>query len=204
MGEDVKGEFFLIAAIVIVVTLILLRELFVAYYAVQLAEQHTAKELAGSLERLAKEYELLVEVVCKPSLLCQNVNLYFQDFSSKVKESVDLLYVLVVYNSSAEQAEFILGNYLWRNLRLRITLTNGTTTLSTNYLLDQGETREFALGPIAGETNLTIHYSYIETERKELVELNLTRDLAALYLDLEKSVGDDFLRRKYFYQKLLS
>ncbi len=199
-----KGQFFVIAAIVITVTLILLRELFVAYYAVQLAEQHTARELANSLENLVREYELLVEVVCKPVSLCSNANLYFQDFSSKVKESVDVFYVLVSYNSSAAQAEFTLGNYLWRNLNLKITLTNGTTTLSTNYQLDQGETREFALGPIAGNSNLTIYYSYIKAERKELLELNLTRDLAALFLDLEKSVGANFLRRKCFYQKVLS
>lgn len=139
-----KGQMFIIAAIIMITGLIALKTLFSAYQATEEKRYHEAAIYNDNLRNIEHEYENIISIGSRqPSVNSSTVH-YLNDFSSFLQSEdsgLKIFYVYIFRNETGNNIQFSAGNYM------HTTINVNASTETEGYNLQ-----------IADRTNSTVYF----------------------------------------------
>jgi hypothetical protein len=116
--------------------------------------------------------------------------------------SITTLFFFGLFNSSSNELNFSVGNFLDDTISINITITNGTSTVTkTSTILNKNIFNDIVT--MSGITNITLNYDFNDENRIDTLKVNLSTTKLYLFVDLRMEYQDKILRKKHFYKKRL-
>jgi hypothetical protein len=193
-----KGQMFLIAAIIMITGLIVLKTLFSAYEATEERRFQESVLLYERLKNIEHEYEYIISTGARQPNINGSTLAYLSNFSSYLRgedTNFRILYIYFFRNETAGKTTVSAGNYL----KETINLTLNTTAENYNILLADGGKATRQYQTTAGQPHdISIIY-YIGNdeyvERFSIPGVNMT----AGFFDISVESTGSVLRKKEFY-----
>jgi hypothetical protein len=198
-----KGQMFLIGAILIIVSLVLLRNLMGVFMTAQEEEAGESIVLDAELRNIKGEYNYIIGIATQQAT--PNVsaisNLY--NISDLIRNDKDakILYMLVYVNGTNQRYTVVVGNFLNDRINATVNVTDSTTTGSAfgNVNDKINVTAEFF--PNTNITiNVTLNYTLQSNNISEVIKANIgTRNHFSLFYDITLESGNALVRGKDIY-----
>ena len=195
-----KGQMFVAAAVVIIVGLLLMKNLFSLYSTVE-EKRHQESLLPGNrLDNIEKEYEYILGISAMQGGRGNGVE-YLSNFSNYLRDDTndfEGLYVFVVTNSSSHTYSITVGNFLRDKINATINVTDSTPTMVGAEIGDRlNHTWEFQSS--AMQVNITLIYDFQNSRMIEQFSVNTGKNVTFGFFDIMLQ-SDLFLRKQFQYQ----
>lgn len=160
-----KGQFFIIAAIVIATGLAMISGLLNIY---KISETSAGEQMDVGwdiLKNIMKEYRFITRVAAVQADPNKSAVQYLSNFSLNIREQQNarILWLAIFMNGTSQEYYVNVGNFMQKRVLLSISVTNSIPSSVSTYLNDLN-TASFNFSPQAsGLINLTVRY---ETEDK--------------------------------------
>ncbi len=199
-----KGQFFILAAVVMAVSLLMIKDMFDAYLTIQTTEHQSLLYTREVLDDILGEYDYIVETAACKNAIVDEAEAYLSDFTSKLAEEnpITMLFFFSAFNSSSGHLNFSVGNFLGDVVSVNITITNGTTTVTKKSVIADRAVFNSDV-TISGVANITLSYEFCGEERSDTLKLDLSATKLYLFIDLKMEYQDKTIRRKHVYEKRL-
>ena len=151
-----KGQMFLIAAIIIAIGLIFMKNMLGIYITLS-EERFIESDISGKkAENIKSEFRYIT------GLSAANLNItYFYNFSEYASEDADVLYVIAFVNGSTQRLDVTLGNFLKAGINYTINATSASSGFSGSLNHRSNITYNFAAAN--GTANVTLNYTAISS-----------------------------------------
>jgi len=196
-----KGQFFIIAAIVITVTLVMIRTLISSYSAAEITTHEETKILGRQLENIKGEYEYIVGTASMQNDVNSSLSQNLANFSSYIRDQLDseILWVAIYFNSSNQNYSVIVGNFLQDNIEINLTISNSTSHTEAISLGDKSiGSRSFN---ITGDVNLTLSYTLKDESREDIISFTLSDNSTIGFFDISLLSDNLKVRTKDLYER---
>lgn len=199
-----KGQMFLIAAILVVIGLIMLKNLLGVYSTGEETRFQETQILGKQLNNIINEYKYTLAVAAAQENVTNSSINYTENLSTYLRKDIDseILYALVFVNSSNQKYYITLGNYLNDRINATIDVTDSTPSSSAIGILEDrtNSTTEFQSG-INGTVTITITYIRQGTEFVETfpIVVSSSRNLIKGFFDVKIKNEETFVRIKDTY-----
>ncbi|MCD6092605.1 MAG: hypothetical protein J7J38_01120 [Candidatus Aenigmarchaeota archaeon] len=196
-----KGQFFIIAAIIITVTLVMIRTLISAYSAAEITTHEETKILGRQLENIKGEYEYIVGTASMQNDVNSSLSQNLANFSSYIRDQLDseILWVAIYFNSSNQNYSVIVGNFLQDNIEINLTISNSTSHTEAISLGDKSiGSRSFN---ITGDVNLTLSYALKDESREDIISFTLSDNSTIGFFDISLLSDNLKVRTKDLYER---
>lgn len=209
MGPDIKskGQFFIIAAIIIVLSLIIIRGLLGIYSTAETNENEKSKIENMKLSNLKGEYEYIIGISSVKADPNYSMNLYLSNFSEYVRgnEKSKILWISIFVNGSNQKYYVVAGNYLQNGISINMTPTNTTPSFANLNLSDMATGSYTFSSLINGTVNFTITYSFEGSIIQDtfLFSVSNTSSTAGFF-DISLFNEGLKVRTKHLYQRMIS
>ena len=201
MRMNKKGQFFIIAAIVITVTLVMIRTLISSYSAAEITTHEETKILGRQLENIKGEYEYIVGTASMQNDVNSSLSQNLANFSSYIRDQLDseILWVAIYFNSSNQNYSVIVGNFLQDNIEINLTISNSTSHTEAISLGDKSiGSRSFN---ITGDVNLTLSYTLKDESREDIISFTLSDNSTIGFFDISLLSDNLKVRTKDLYER---
>ena len=200
-----KGQMFLIGAILIIISLVLLRNLLGVFTTAQEEEAGEAIIADMELRNIKNEYNYLAGIASRNLNLTPNVsainNLYNISDLIRNDKNVKILYVLAFVNGTNQRYTVTVGNFLNDRINATVNVTNSSTSgFYFGNINDKiNVTAEFL--PNANVTvTITLNYTLQDNNITEIMKANVgTRNHLSLFYDITLEGSDFAVRTKDVY-----
>jgi len=196
-----KGQFFIIAAIVITVTLVMIRTLISSYSATEITTHEETKILGRQLENIKGEYEYIVGTASMQNDVNSSLSQNLANFSSYIRDQLDseILWVAIYFNSSNQNYSVIVGNFLQDNIEINLTISNSTSHTEAISLGDKSiGSRSFN---ITGDVTLTLSYTLKDESREDIISFTLSDNSTIGFFDISLLSDNLKVRTKDLYER---
>jgi len=196
-----KGQFFIIAAIIITVMLVMIRTLISAYSAAEITTHEETKILGRQLENIKGEYEYIVGTASMQNDVNSSLSQNLANFSSYIRDQLDseILWVAIYFNSSNQNYSVIVGNFLQDNIEINLTISNSTSHTEAISLGDKSiGSRSFN---ITGDVNLTLSYALKDESREDIISFTLSDNSTIGFFDISLLSDNLKVRTKDLYER---
>ena len=138
-----KGQMFIIAAIIVSISLILLKEYFGVFSIIEEKRHQNAESLSEKTANIQVEYMNIVNVAVENSDVNASAVGQLYNFSQYLRqeESIEILYMFVYVNKSRNEMQVSLGNFLGDTIDVLLNTTGTVFSEQTATLFDK-ETAE--------------------------------------------------------------
>lgn len=181
-----KGQFFIIAAVIILIGFILLKNslgIFDTLVERRIVESSMMNKQAVNI---LNEYKYLSGVASLQNNVNGSAIEYLSNFSSFMRDDrdVEILYVFVYMNDSANTYSITLGNFLNDNINASINVTTSTPQ-SVNFTLNdkRNTTYNFAVSS-DGILDVNLTYRRIDTLVTEKLSVDSRKNMTSFFIDL--------------------
>jgi len=201
MRMNKKGQFFIIAAIVITVTLVMIRTLISSYSAAEITTHEETKILGRQLENIKGEYEYIVGTASMQNDVNSSLSQNLANFSSYIRDQLDseILWVAIYFNSSNQNYSVIVGNFLQDNIEINLTISNSTSHTEAISLGDKSiGSRSFN---ITGDVTLTLSYTLKDESREDIISFTLSDNSTIGFFDISLLSDNLKVRTKDLYER---
>ena len=201
MRMNKKGQFFIIAAIVITVTLVMIRTLISSYSATEITTHEETKILGRQLENIKGEYEYIVGTASMQNDVNSSLSQNLANFSSYIRDQLDseILWVAIYFNSSNQNYSVIVGNFLQDNIEINLTISNSTSHTEAISLGDKSiGSRSFN---ITGDVTLTLSYTLKDESREDIISFTLSDNSTIGFFDISLLSDNLKVRTKDLYER---
>ena len=181
-----KGQFFIIAAVIILIGFILLRNSLGIFDT--LAERRIVESSMMNKQaiNIMNEYKYLAGTASLQNDVNKNAIDYLYNFSSYLRDdrNVEILYVFVYMNDSANTYSVTLGNFLNDNINASINVT-ASTPQSVNFTLNnkKNATYNFAVSS-DGIISINLTYRRIDTLVTERLSIDSRKNMTSSFFDI--------------------
>src|SRR3989344_956540 len=200
-----KGQMFLIAAVFIIISFFVIRNVLDIY---NVFEENRSQEIRTEdlqTKNLVREYEQAAGAASMQSNANRSAQDYLFNFSSFLRNTRDarMLYLFAYSNSTTAKYSVVLGNFLNDNVNATISATNSDPVTAQFVLADRrNATAEFIfLGNGTVELNLT--YTVRNEVRKDLLNITVQspRLFMTLFTDITLEGNNIIVRHKDIYNR---
>ena len=181
-----KGQFFIIAAVIILIGFILLKNslgIFDTLVEKRIVESSLMNKQAVNI---ANEYKYLAGVASLQNDVNRSAIDYLYNFSSFLRDDrdVEILYVFVYVNDSANTYSVTVGNFINDNINASINVT-ASAPQSVNFTLNDKKnvTYNFAVSS-EGIININLTYRRIDTSVTERLSIDSRKNMTSFFIDL--------------------
>jgi|SRR3989344_1004340 len=181
-----KGQFFIIAAVIILIGFILLRNSLGIFDT--LAERRIVESSMMNKQaiNIMNEYKYLAGTASLQNDVNRSAIDYLYNFSSYLRDdrNVEILYVFVYMNDSANTYSVTLGNFLNDNINASINVT-ASTPQSVNFTLNnkKNATYNFAVSS-DGIISINLTYRRIDTLVTERLSIDSRKNMTSSFFDI--------------------
>ena len=195
-----KGQFFVLAAIIIVLSVIAVKTLIISSRSVPLGKTEFADKI---LENVEKEYENIVGIAAMQSNVNASLVEYLTNFTNYLRNDRDceVLWIAIYHNSSQQDLSLSVGNFLQSKINLTLIL-DGATPSSATFSLDDESIGYQKFSTSSNTINITISYSLRGENRQEKIMLDVSKDFAYGFFDI-KIKEEDFEARNIGTKRVL-
>lgn len=202
-----KGQMFIIAAIIIAVSLILLKEYFVVFDIIEEARFQQSSSLAEKARNIKDEYKNIVNIALQQESVNESAKIFLKNFTEQIRDEVDALYIFAYVNATRHEIYLLVANYLGDRIDMVVNATN--TVFPEKFFDDiqEKESREtvFYFYPgFEGVVNIRIEYEIQDEIVKEEIPINVSQENQALFFDVKIRSSTSMLRVKDVYAPTLS
>jgi hypothetical protein len=202
-----KGQFFIIAAIIIVMSIILIRGFLDIYSTSESSLNEMTKIEDMKIENLEKEYEYSLGIASLAADPNASATLYLSNLSYYIRsqENAKILWLAVFVNGGDQKYSVVVGNYLQRSISLNISATNSTPSSASLTINDMANTSYNFTSLINGTINLTLSYIVDDNTIQNTFQL-LVGNVSSTTGFFDISLLSDSLkiRTKKVYQRFIS
>lgn len=193
LGFSSKGQMFIVGAVVFVIGLFLIKNMFSVYSMVEEKRYQESILIDKELKNIAKEYEYITGIASMKGN-DSGIN-YLEDFSLRLRNESDfrIFYVFIYVNITNQKFSSTVGNFL--NDNINVTL-NSTNTFIFQLNDKTNATREFSASTL---TNLTITYKIKNSIVTEKLLVDASKNFTALFYDIMLD-ENGMVRTKNYYK----
>lgn len=171
-----KGQFFLIAAILMVISLIMIKGLLGVYSS---GETHANMNMNiddKQLDNINGEYEYAAGMASLTSDPNQTLNQYFSNFSEYIRGEKDfrVLWVTVFVNGTNQKYYLNAGNYIQNKISLNISVTNSTPSGVLMEIPDMTTKSASFDSDINGTINISLRYLIGGIEKENIFQIKIS------------------------------
>ncbi|MDI6720995.1 MAG: hypothetical protein QMD85_01300 [Candidatus Aenigmarchaeota archaeon] len=200
-----KGQMFLIATILILVTFFALRNMLDVYDVFEEKRSQEIKTENFQIRNMVKEYEYTAGIASMQPDVNRTAQDYLFNFSTFIRDvsDVKVLYVFVYSNSTTGKYSVVIGNFLSDNVNGTINATNSQPS-SFQFLLRNKRdiTKEFNF-TVNGSAELNLTYTTKNEVRRDTMNITLQSPgyFASLLTDITAEGNDIKVRYKDIYNR---
>lgn len=202
-----KGQFFIIAAIIITISLIAIKSLLGFYSTEETISAESMRIIDKQLENIRNEYEYITGIALTKTDVNSSLYLYLSNFSNFIREDRDAraLWIAISANGSNQKYNLLAGNYMKTPVSVNITLTNSTPASILLNLSDRSVGSSNLSSQINGSINMTIRYAFEGYQNEELAQFEISEiNSTTIFIDLMINDGETRVREKSIYSAKLS
>jgi len=182
-----KGQFFVFAAIVLILTIISAKSLMVSINSIPILDVTSVDRMVENVGTefknilLFKDYDSFVDHVT--------------DFSKKIRNDNDfkVLWILCKYN---ETFNISVGNFLGEKIDGNLSLVGLSPSL-VSFSLDSGSVSNYTFTKTSDSVSITISYTFSGGNRKETIVLDASRPFIYGFFDVSLKSGNYEFRKIY-------
>jgi hypothetical protein len=199
--KGLSGQMFLIAAIMVVIGLLLLKNLTGIYDTAEEKRYQESTMLKGQLKNIMSEYKKIVGVASMQQSPNGSAIAYLANFSDFLKNDagMDVLYMLAYSNNS--KYSVTLGNFIGDKINVTLTASN-STPLVWSLILNSSTnaTKEFTSS--GSLVNITLTYVIKTSVVREKMPVFLSNKKFIIgWFDIIIKDDESFLRSKDIYNR---
>ncbi len=209
MGDTMKkGQMFIIAAIIVSISLILLKEYFGVFSIIEEKRHQNAESLSERMANIQAEYMNIVNVAMENSDVNASAIGQLYNFSQYLQqqEDIEILYMFVYVNKSRNEMQVVLGNFMGDTIDVLLNTTGTVFSEQTATLFDK-ETAEmlFYIQPEYDSlVNITLEYELQDEFVIERASIDASGNSQLLFYDFAVSSGASSSRVKDVYNPVLN
>ncbi|MFH0832697.1 MAG: hypothetical protein V1900_03200 [Candidatus Aenigmatarchaeota archaeon] len=195
---SLKGQMFLVAAILVVIALVALKNLFGIYATTEEKRFGESSLLDKQMKNLKNEFRAVVGVAAlQNDANVSGIN-HLYNFSNLIKSDAKLLYVFVFNNATSQRFAATIGNFL--NDKINVTLNATDSGLGYNFVVDDEKniTKIFQ-STINGTVNLTFIYEIRGENVTEAFRITTDKNLVFAFFDVQLEDSRALVRSKDIY-----
>jgi len=204
LKSKTKGQFIVVGAIVIIVSLIMIKDLLGVYSTIQTTSYEETKILEKQLENIKNEYEYIVGIASMQSDVNRSVVLNLSNFSSYIRDQLDseIFWLGIYVNGTSQNYSVNAGNFLQNDITVTLTPTDSIPE-SVELSLSDGTVQSATFASqINGTINLTVSYTIKGVSREDIVLFNVsTYNSTAGFFDIKLLSDDLVVRTKDVYER---
>src|SRR3989344_5275074 len=181
-----KGQFFIIAAIIIIVAFILLRNSLSIFDTLSEKRFVESSLVNKQAKNILSEYEYLSGVASLQSNVNRSAIDYLYNFSTFLRNerSIEILYVFVYMNDSNDRYSVTVGNFLNDNINITVNASTSSPGQVSFLLNDKKNTTSHFSATISGTINITLTQKRIDTITTERFTIDSRKNMTASFFDL--------------------
>ncbi len=186
-----KGQFFLFAGILIVLTIIFIRTLMISVASIPTSNIYFPEK---TLQNLELEYENILRLSVVEDSPPMSARISFQNFTNSVRKFEDVEVLWIVFYGNSTNMNMSIGNFLKSSINLNIESSSTNPTSITASLKD-GEIDDFYLS-VTYPAIFNVSYTFKGEQRKE--EFEISDESLCGFFDIKIKKGDFWVRNIYF------
>ncbi|MBI4896397.1 MAG: hypothetical protein HY832_02515 [Candidatus Aenigmarchaeota archaeon] len=198
-----KGQMFLIAALLLVIGLVLIKG-FITTSQVTDEQARLDQSLdEKKIQNIEREYEEMIALSTLSTTPNVTAVQYLSNFSSWLRdiEDIKILSLAVFMNGSTQQFSVSVVNYLDDKINVTINVTNSTVTgAAIGTLNDKTNSTTSFSAAMNGSINITLTYLLQGTNVQEQIAVDSTKNTGAGFFDIQLT-GDPAFRIKRTYNR---
>src|SRR3989344_4978042 len=181
-----KGQFFIIAAVIILIGFILLRNSLGIFDT--LAERRIVESSMMNKQaiNIMNEYKYLAGTASLQNDVNRSAIDYLYNFSSYLRDdrNVEILYVFVYMNDSADTYSVTVGNFLNDNINVTISASDSTPSQANVFLNDRKNTTARFSASVNNTINITLSYKRIDATTTERFTVDSRKNMTVGFFDI--------------------
>jgi len=196
-----KGQMFIAAAIVMIVGLFVMKNLFSLYTTVEEKRYQETLLVGKHMDNIKREYEQIIRTAAMQNDVNGSGMLYLSNFSNYLGGEMNdfkVLYVFVCVNHSSQKYSVTVGNFLKDKINVTVNVTDSTPSSANAEINDKRNTTWEFQGNLVG-ANITLVYDYQNSRTVERFPIYTNKNLTSGFFDIILE-NDVFLRKKVYYQ----
>jgi hypothetical protein len=207
MGADwMKGQYFLLATVFIVIAVILLKGMFGFFDITKERSFHEGTFLEKNLKNIEKEYEYLIGIASlqnDPKSMGIEYMWNFTNFVRRESES-KILYIFAFNNITSGKYYVTIGNFLNDRIYATINVTDSTTLGSSlGIMVDKQNTTTEFTPSISGQINITLTYNTKNDVIVEKLPISSASNSIYGFFDIKLESRNFIIRTKETYNRTL-
>lgn len=186
-----SGQMFVIAAIIILVGLIMLKNLLAVYSTMEEKRSVESDMLDKQLKNIRGEFRYIAGIASLQADANASGIAYLSNFSGFLRSDADIriLYLFAFANGTSQKYSITIGNYLKDNINATVNVT-GSTSAGYYFGTINDETNiTTAFQSTAGTVNITLAYSYRNQNITERLPLSVSGNSVAGFFDITLEDG---------------
>lgn len=171
-----KGQFFIIAAVMITVSLIMIKGLLGIYSSEETHANMNMNIDDRQLTNILREYEYATGISSVKTDPNQTIYQYFSNFSEYMRGEKDarLLWITVFVNGTDQKYYINAGNYLKDSISLNISASNSTPSSTLLEIPDMSAKSYTFSSDINGTINITLRYSTGDSYIEDIFQVDIS------------------------------
>lgn len=202
-----KGQFFIIAALVLLTSLVLIRGMLDLYSSGEKSSSLSSDYGEKKLENILDEFENAVGIASLGSSPADGLVYALSNLSSYIREREDarILWVSVYSNGTSGNYTATVGNYLQKNAYFNISATSSSPSSYAFYLDDSENSSVDFSSQVNGTINLTLSYSIEGSSVQDTFGFSVSNiSSTTAFLDMRILSGNGMFGSKRTYQRIMS
>jgi hypothetical protein len=195
-----KGQFFIIAAVIMILTLILLKNSFGIFDTLSEKRFVESSSENKQLKNILSEYRYILGIASLQSSPNVSAANYMSNFSSFLRNdrNIEILYAVAYIDDSTNTYTVTVGNYVGDRLNVTLNVT-GSTPVSVNFTVNdrQNVTMNFSAS-VNNVINITMIHRRIDTLTTERFSIDSRRNMTMGFFDITLT-DDTKIRIKDIY-----
>ena len=202
-GFSLKGQMFLVGAILIIIALLLLRNLTGIFTTSQEAEAGASIVADAQLRNIKNEYSYTAGIATRQSLPNASAitNLYNISDLLRNDRDVKILYMLVFVNGTSQRYAVTVGNFLDDRINATVNVTNSSALGNSFGIVNDRTNVTAEFSPNANATiAVMLNYTLQDSNVSEAIKADVsTRNHFSLFYDITLEEGNVVVRAKDVY-----
>ncbi len=155
-----KGQMFLLAAIIIITGIVLVFNVVGAPHITEEKRFQDTMVPEKNIKNVMNEYIFSLGAATLSSTPDEAVKRAMSNFSAYMRSEFDsnVFYVVALYNKSDQRYSVIVGNYLDRAVNVTVNATSSTPSSNYTFLGDKQSSSLYFSSSVNGTVNITVYY----------------------------------------------
>lgn len=202
MGRKMKGQMFIIAAIFMIVTIVIIRNMVGSQTLTEENRFQESRFPEKTLRNVQNEFRQLAALAALQADANRSGMEYLRNFSLQLRDDTDIavMYIYIVANGTNQRYSATIGNYLQDRMNITFNATSSSPGSRLFIIEDRANlTREYN-STINGTISINVTYTSQNLETTERFNItDNTKSNIFLFTDITVKSDDLYARGKDFY-----